>query len=329
MALILLTLAWMWSTRARSQYETTIIERHRAGPGDKTGPIGRGPRRRRALQRQLLTLSRGQCCRHPPRPTPNPQSLHAGPSLGFQHSQRGPSRRAATPLAVRRYASRHHSISWMTWRRLHATSGRCSAPMVSLQGDAYWQLCVDLSSPRLGCTASCSDNYPRDTVFLAENPSQRRQSNPFQAYSSPDPNWVRDRLIEEIALLVEGDLRRLRVARRVGGTGHDRVLARLRVPRQLESRPRVLHLRFSHGRVPPSLPGIETPLHFPDRSGRRVGIAAKALEAGTQLCWPRQRQRALYHLGSDYSAQRFTFGRIVVTDEYIRCGVVASPEAFR
>ena len=67
---------------------------------------------------------------------------------------------------LRRYASRHHGISWMTCRRSPVTFGRCSAPTASLRVTLL-ALRADPSSPRLGCTASCSENYPRDTVFLA------------------------------------------------------------------------------------------------------------------------------------------------------------------
>lgn len=78
------------------------------------------------------------------------------------------------------------------------------------------------------------------------------------------PNWVRQGLVEQIALLVERHSIRLGVALDIGGSGHDGVLAGGRRPFELELGPRILGLRGEHPGVLPIRPAVVAPLHSVD-----------------------------------------------------------------
>ena len=132
---------------------------------------------------------------------------------------------------------------------------------------------------------------------------------------SLDRNRMTQRLVEEIALLIEGNCSRLGIACRVRGAGHEGVLACSSIPGKLKACPRVLDLRFQHPGFNPGCTGINTPLHTSDCAERRMGMAVQAVWADAQLGRPGQCKRTLDHLSSNHLASCFTIRRIRIANE--------------
>ena len=122
-------------------------------------------------------------------------------------------------------------------------------------------------------------------------------------------------LVEQVALLVVWHAVRLRVALRVRGPRGDGDLPRLRVPLELEPRPRVVRLIARKLRLAPRAPGVCAPLHAGDRPCRRVGVAVNALTPRRKLRGPGQGQRALDGLLRHRPALRLALRRIGVAYE--------------